>query len=227
VIVGFKTTVRKLANDISSVLTNLEFLKVMLCIGVPAKAVLTGTITFAMPLLLGQYGYRSEEIGQVVMLYGLGVIISTGYASRLVDRTRNSEGVLFMGAVASGLGLVMVGLMGSSYLGNGSLGTLVVLAGTILVGLSHGLINAPVVTHVAHLELSNRVGANPVTTSYRFLERTGHVAGPFIVAQLFMLWGQNANIIAWIGIATIILGLLFVVRNVRPGISTTSSEAAR
>jgi predicted MFS family arabinose efflux permease len=227
VVAGFKTAVRKLANDISSVLTNLEFLKVMLCIGVPAKAILTGTITFAMPLLLGQYGYRSEEIGQVLMLYGLGVIISTGYASRLVDRTRNSEGVLFMGAVASGVGLVMVGLMGSSYLGNGALGTLVVLAGTILVGLSHGLINAPVVTHVAHLELSNRVGANPVTTSYRFLERTGHVAGPFIVAQLFMLWGQNANIIAWIGIATIILGLLFVVRNVRPGISTTSSEAAR
>jgi len=227
VVAGFKTAVRKLANDISSVLTNLEFLKVMLCIGVPAKAVLTGTITFAMPLLLGQYGYRSEEIGQVLMLYGLGVIVSTGYASRLVDRTRNSEGVLFMGAVASGVGLVMVGLMGSSYLGNGALGTLVVLAGTILVGLSHGLINAPVVTHVAHLELSNRVGANPVTTSYRFLERTGHVAGPFIVAQLFMLWGQNANIIAWIGIATIILGLLFVVRNVRPGISTTSSEAAR
>jgi predicted MFS family arabinose efflux permease len=209
------------------VLTNLEFLKVMLCIGVPAKAILTGTITFAMPLLLGQYGYRSEEIGQVVMLYGLGVIISTGYASRLVDRTRNSEGVLFMGAVASGVGLVMVGLMGSSYLGNGPLGTLVVLAGTILVGLSHGLINAPVVTHVAHLELSNRVGANPVTTSYRFLERSGHVAGPFIVAQLFMLWGQNANIIAWIGIATIILGLLFVVRNVRPGTSITTSEAAR
>jgi predicted MFS family arabinose efflux permease len=224
---GFKKVVSKLANDIRSVVTNLEFLKVMLCIGVPAKAILTGTITFAMPLLLGRYGYRSEEIGQIVMLYGLGVIVSTGYASRLVDRTKNSEGVLFLGAVASGVGLVMVGLMGSSYVGNGPLGTAGVLAGTILIGLAHGLINAPVVTHVAHLELAKRVGANPVTTSYRFLERAGHVAGPFVVAQLFVLLGQDAGILAWIGIVIIILGLLFVTRNFRPAIKITASKATR
>jgi predicted MFS family arabinose efflux permease len=224
---GFKKVVGKLANDIKSVVTNFEFLKVMLCIGIPAKAILTGTITFAMPLLLGRYGYRSEEIGQIVMLYGLGVIVSTGYASRLVDRTKNSEGVLFLGAIASGVGLVLVGLMGSSWLGNGPLSTAGVLAGTILVGLAHGLINAPVVTHVAHLELANKLGANPVTTSYRFLERMGHVAGPFVVAQLFMLWGQDAGIIAWIGIATVILGLLFMTRHVGPGIRIPSSEAAR
>jgi MFS family permease len=223
---SFKKVVSKLANDIRSVVTNLEFLKVMLCVGVPAKAILTGTITFAMPLLLGRYGYRSEEIGQIVMLYGLGVIVSTGYVSRLVDRTKNTEGVLFVGAVASGIGLVLIGLMGSSYLGNGPLSTAGVIAGTILVGLAHGLINAPVVTHVAHLELADRVGMNPVTTSYRFLERIGHVAGPLVVAQLFMLWGQDASIIAWIGIVTIVLGLLFVTRHFRPGIKTTASEAA-
>jgi MFS family permease len=224
--IGFLLVARKLANDIRSVVTNLQFLKVMLCIGVPAKAILTGTIAFAMPLLLGQYGYRSEEIGQIVMLYGLGVIVSTGYVSRFVDRTRNSEGVLVMGAVASGIGLVMVGLMGSPYLGNGPLSTVVVLAGTILVGLAHGLINAPVVTHVAHLELANRVGVNPVTTSYRFLERSGHVAGPFIVAQLFMLLGQDARIIAWIGIAIIILGLLFMISRFIPGVNAAPAEAA-
>lgn len=224
---GLKTVAGKLWNDIKSVVTNSEFLKVMLCIGVPAKAILTGTITFAMPLLLAQYGYRSEEIGQIVMLYGLGVIVSTGYASRLVDRTRNSEGVLFLGAVGSGIGLVMVGLMGSSYFATGALATVVVLVGTVVVGLAHGLINAPVVTHVAHLELANRVGANPVTTSYRFLERSGHIAGPFIVAQMFMLWGQESSIIAWIGVATIVLALFFVSRTIRPGVNTSSSEIAR
>jgi hypothetical protein len=121
----------------------------------------------------------------------------------------------------------MVGLMGSRYLGSGSLSTVVIIVGTVLVGLAHGLINAPVVTHVAHLELSNRVGANPVTTSYRFLERTGHVAGPLIVAQLFMLWGQDASIIAWLGIATVILGLLFVVGNARPKLDKMPAEAMR
>ena len=84
----------------------------MFCVGIPAKAILTGIITFAMPLLLGQYGYRSEDIGQIIMLYGLGVIAASGFASRLVDRTKNAEVVLFWGAVMSGAGLVLIGLMG-------------------------------------------------------------------------------------------------------------------
>jgi MFS family permease len=217
----------KLLTDIRNVVTNFEFLKVMLCIGVPAKAILTGTITFAMPLLLGHYGYRPEEIGQIIMLYGLGVIFATGYASRLVDRTKNSQAVLFIGAVMSGAGLVLVGLMGWSYLGTGPFSSIVVIAGTTLVGLAHGFINAPVITHVSHLELVNRVGANAVTTSYRFLERSGHVAGPFVFAQLFMFWGQNANIIAWIGIAVTILGLIFVTPNIGTWVRARTSEAAR
>src|ERR1051325_3365760 len=90
-----------------------EFLKAMFCIGVPAKAILTGTITFALPLLLGQQGYRQEEIGQIIMLYGIGVVAASTYVSRLVDRTGNAEMVLFCGAVISGAGLVLIGLMGS------------------------------------------------------------------------------------------------------------------
>jgi predicted MFS family arabinose efflux permease len=219
---GIGAAIRKLAGDIKNVVTSLEFVKTMFCIGIPAKAILTGTITFAMPLLLGQYGYRSEDIGQIIMLYGLGVIVASGYASRLVDRTKNSEGVLFSGAVVSGAGLVLIGLMGSALIGNGPLSTIVVIAGTILVGIAHGFINAPVVTHVGHSELAKRVGANPVTTSYRFLERTGHIAGPFVVAQLFLRWGQEAQIIAWIGVVIAILGLLFVIHNIRRARVVTS-----
>ena len=86
------------------------------------------------------------------------------------------------------------------------------LRGTILVGIAHGFINAPVVTHVGQSRLAKRVGAAPVTTSYRFLERGGHVAGPFLLAQFFLFWGQSAQIIMWIGAVTAALGLLFVLR---------------
>src|SRR4051794_3113957 len=173
--------VKKLTADLKKVVTELEFLKTLFTIGAPAKAILTGVVTFALPLILGQAGYRPEDIGQVVMLYGLGVLASSGYASRFVDRTKNAEMVLFVGAIMSGVGLVMVGFMGSPVVGNGLLSTTTIVVAVLIVGVAHGFINAPVVTHVGQTALAKRIGVNPTTTAYRFLERGGHVAGPLLL----------------------------------------------
>lgn len=213
---GLGASIRRVGSDLRSVVGSGEFLKTMFCIGVPAKAILTGTITFALPLLLTQQGYRQEEIGQIIMLYGMGVVAASGYISRVVDRTRNTETILFWGAAISGMGLVLVGLMGSPALGSGTMSTVVVVAGVIVIGLAHGFINAPVVTHVAHSKLAARIGANPVTTTYRFLERVGHIAGPLLVGQLFLVWGQSPQILAWLGVATATLGVLFIVSKAPP-----------
>ena len=224
---GLSTAIRQVASDLKRVGNSGEFLKTMFCIGIPAKAILTGTITFALPLLLGQYGYRQEEIGQIIMLYGIGVVAASGYVSRLVDRTGNTEVILFWGAAISGLGLVFVGLMGSDILGHGAFNTAVVISGVLIVGIAHGFVNAPVVTHVAHSQLASQIGANSVTTAYRFLERIGHVAGPFIVGQMFLIWGQSGHILIWIGIGTVMLGLLFLIRTVPPRMDAVGPEPAR
>jgi MFS family permease len=217
--------VRKLAHDLKNVMHSLEFLKTFLCIGAPAKAILTGIITFALPLILGQAGYRPEDIGQFVMLYGLGVVVSTGYVSRLVDRTRNTDTILFAGATISGIGLVMIGFLDTPYLENGLLSTAVVVVAVLLVGVAHGLINAPVVTHVGQSALADRIGANTVTTAYRFIERLGHVAGPLLLSQLFLVWGQGAHIIGGIGAVVIVLGLIFLVGRERAQAAKLQSEA--
>lgn len=221
------STIYGIGSGLKSVFCSGEFLKTMFCIGVPAKAILTGTITFGLPLLLGQNGYRQEEIGQIIMLYAIGVVVASGYVSRLVDRTGSTTAVLFWGAVLSGCGLVLIGLMGSSFVGNGMLSTAVVIAGVISVGIAHGFINAPVVTHVAHSELARQIGANSATTAYRFLERIGHVVGPVLVAQLFLIWGQSPQILAGIGIATAILGFLFVVYSTPPRVQHIGQEMVR
>jgi MFS family permease len=216
-----------IVNGLKFVLRNPEFLKTMLCIGVPAKAILTGTITFALPLLLGQNGYRHEDIGQIIMLYAMSVVVASGIVSRLVDRTGNTTSILFWGAVGSGGGLVLIGMMGSPLVGDGHLSAAVVIAGVILVGIAHGFINAPVVTHVAHSELAKEIGANSVTTTYRFVERIGHVAGPALVAQLFLMWGQNPQILTGIGIATAMLGFVFIIRIAPPHAKALGPEVAR
>jgi len=226
-LMGLGASTRELISDIKQVIGNAEFIKTLFCVGIPAKAILTSTITFALPLLLVQYHYRSEDIGQIIMLYGLAVMAATGFASRLVDRTRNSEQVLFWGAMLSGLGLVLMGFMSPVYFGNGQLGTSVMIVGTILVGFAHGFINAPVVTHVGQSELGTRLGAIPVTTSYRFLERAGHIAGPIIIAQVFLVFGQDATVLVWIGALIAGLGFVFIAKNVQPPVHNLPSEALR
>jgi MFS family permease len=192
---GIGAAVRKLLDQLKNVITSWEFLNTLLCIGAPAKAILTGIITFALPLVLGHAGYKPEDIGQVVMLYGLGVVLSTGRVSRLVDRTKNTEMILFCGALMSGAGLFMIGLLGSKIVGDGALGTVVVVIGVALVGVAHGFINAPVTTHMGQSDLAKRQGANPVTTAYRFAERGGHILGPILLGQLFVLFGNGAGVL--------------------------------
>jgi predicted MFS family arabinose efflux permease len=214
-----------IVSGLKHVVKNADFLKTIFCIGIPAKAMLTGTITFALPLLLSQHGFRPEDIGQIIMLYAMSVVVASGLISRLVDRTGNTTSILFWGAVISGAGLVLIGMMDSPLLGNMWINSAVV--GVVLIGLAHGFINAPVVTHVAHSELAKQIGANSVTTTYRFVERIGHVAGPALVAQLFLIWGQVPQILTGIGIVTAALAFLFLVRSSPPRVETVGSEVVR
>jgi predicted MFS family arabinose efflux permease len=210
--VGF--TLGQLAANLGRVLRSLEFLKTMFLIGIPAKAVLTGVVIFALPLLLAQKEYAQEDIGQIIMVYAAGVVLASTYVSRLVDRTGQTYAILFWGATISGVGLLLIGLIDMSPLGSGPASSTIVTAtliiGVATVGVAHGFINAPVVTHVADSELAGKIGASSLTATYRFLERLGHIAGPIIVGQLFVLWGQDATILAWVGVAILLCGLLFL-----------------
>src|SRR4029079_16352288 len=107
------------------------------------------------------------------------------------------------------------------------LGTGLLIAGATIVGLAHGCINAPVVTHVGQSELGSRIGAIPVTTSYRFLERAGHIAGPIIIAQIFLLFGQDATVLLWVGGFVAGVVILFVARHSQPPVRDLPTEAVR
>ena len=207
-------TWRQLGLSLVHMLRSLEFLKTMVLIGIPAKAVLTGIIIFALPLLLSKKGVPQEDIGQIIMIYAGGVILASSYVSRVVDRTGHTRAVLFWGAIISGAGLMMVGLIDWAPISEAeSSSTLVIgalVVGVATVGVAHGFINAPVVTHVAESELASRIGKSAATATYRFLERVGHIAGPIIIGQCFLIYGQDPRVLTWVGIFVALAGFVFI-----------------
>lgn len=207
---------RTIFSDIASVLKSFEFLRTIALIGIPAKAVLTGVIIFALPLLMQAADYRQEDIGQVLMIYAVAVVISSAYVSRAVDRSGQTNTVLVAGAILAGAGMVLIGLTtnqsASPLAGSMLPATVLLVAGAAVVGAAHGFINAPVVTHVVNSKLSQKIGEASTSAAYRFLERIGHVAGPLLVGQLFAVYGLSPMIILQMGIVVALLGLLFAIR---------------
>lgn len=213
---GFNAGLQKLIESAGQMARNVEFLKAMFLIGIPAKAVLTGVIIFALPLLLAKNGYPAEDIGQIIMIYAAAVVLSSTYASRLADRIGRTHEILFWGSVISAIGLLLIATMDWKPAGAAETGTAaatgILILGVAIVGVAHGFINAPVVTHVADSPLARKIGESSLTANYRFLERIGHIAGPILVSQLFLLSGQSAQFMVWIAGAIMLSGLIFVMR---------------
>jgi predicted MFS family arabinose efflux permease len=213
--VGFSSSIKTLGRNVLVSVKNPQLLQAIALIGIPAKAVLTGIVVFAIPLLMTRDGYRQEDIGQILMLYAAAVVIANEMISRWVDRTGKSHRVLFLGALLSGVGLWLIGYLGLGWLEHIPYGTslevMSILIGVIILGLAHGLINAPIVSHVAGLPVSEQIGVSALTATYRFLERIGHVAGPLLVGQMFLLFGDDAMVLAWSGAAIALLGLIYVI----------------
>ncbi|MBL8701435.1 MAG: MFS transporter [Alphaproteobacteria bacterium] len=197
--------------ELAQVLRPGDFLGTMLLIGIPAKAVMTGVVLFGLPLLLAKRGYSSEAIGQLIMLYAIGVLVTSEWISRVVDRTGAVRRVLVWGAVLSGIGTMTVGATGDPEPAGAAFGELAcVVAGFGLLGIAHGLVNAPIITSIGETAAARRFGVESVTAAYRFLERIGHVLGPIVVGQVFAGGGQTSASVAWIGLGLVALALTFV-----------------
>ena len=199
--------------DLAMMMKDVSFLKTMLLIGVPAKAVLTGVVLFALPLLLTNQGYAKEDIGQITMIYAAAVIFASTAVAQYADRTGETGRVLFYGGILTAAGLGTISLVGMPSIINWSSNTvpatLIILAGVIMIGLAHGLVNAPVVTHVAETKVAATLGASNVAATYRLVERFGHMLGPVIMGQIFIYFGLSWAAVGFVGLGVFILAVMF------------------
>ncbi len=201
--------------EIGAMMRDAKFRRSILLIGIPAKAVLTGVVLFAMPLILFARGYAQEDIGQITMIYAVSVILSSIWAARIADTNSNTVVILSWGAILTAMGLVTIATCGWSPVASQplpqTLTTLLIVVGICMIGLAHGLINAPVVTHVMQTEVAARSGSSQVGAAYRFMERAGHTLGPIIMGQLFVQAGVSYVAFAWVALVILALGILFVI----------------
>lgn len=199
--------------DLALMMKDMSVVKTMLLIGLPAKAVLTGVVLFALPLLLTGQGFAKEDIGQITMIYAGAVIFASTAVAQYADKTGETGKVLFYGGVLTALGLGTISLVGMPAIINWSSNTipatLLILAGVVMVGLAHGLINAPVVTHVAETKVADALGAGNVAATYRLVERFGHMLGPVIMGQAFALFGLSWASVGFVGLGIFVLTVMF------------------
>jgi hypothetical protein len=147
------------------------------------------------------------------MLYAGAVMLASALASARADKTSNTQTLLFQGACLAACGLGLIAAPGLAPLLGWPVGsaviTLLVVSGVVAIGMAHGVINAPIVTHVVDADVAGRVGTTSTAATYRLLERAGHVAGPVLMAQAFILFGPSWGAFAAIGIVVLIFGLIF------------------
>lgn len=201
-------------------LLNPGFLLTTVCIGIPTKAVLTGVVLFALPLILSHRGFNLEEVGQIAMFYAAGVLAATTIVSKLSNRQKRSGGsrlttgtILTTGALLSAVGMASVMVVDMPLFAGSQ--TVILIGCILLLGMAHGCINAPVVTHVADLPIAHQLGPVRVATSYRLVERIGHIGGPLVVERVLAVSGHESQALAWIALVVAAAALVFVVQDKR------------
>jgi MFS family permease len=179
-------------------------------IGVPTKIVMAGLISATLPLLLAQEHYQTQDIGQLLMLYSCGVLLSSRFLSRLADRRGSTFGILLAGLLCSAIGLVLTGMIGWPQFAAGSLiPSVAVIVGLAILGLAHGCIQAPSLTHAASAPAARRFGAGPALSFYRLLERIGNISGPLVVGWFVVLAHGSAAAVSWLGLTFVVFLALF------------------
>lgn len=193
--------------------SDLGFVTSFLFVGIASKAVLTGVAIFALPLVMTQLGYVQEDIGQILMFFAAGVLIANHWSSHLADRLGRTAPILLVGMLGTGVALIVMGMtqqLEMMAFGFARLDTVALVGGVLLLGLSQGCINAPIVTHIMQTPGAQTVGRQMTTTIYRVMERLGHAVGPLIVGQLLLLNHQDPMTIGYIGAAMLIFAALFL-----------------
>ena len=195
------STNNKKAGSHWALLSNKQFLLLVLLCAIPAKIVLTGILYLLVPLYLAELAVTQTEIGRVMMLYSLIIIPVSPIASRFADKL--DRNILFVLLATLGSGAILVVMYPNSNVS----GVIIMVAG---LGLIHAFLKAPLIVSVIEAaEKDPRVSRTAAMSLLRTSERIGSVLGPILVALLLtqLSYSQTA---ACVGALVLVAGTVMV-----------------
>ncbi|GAA3924116.1 MFS transporter [Litoribacillus peritrichatus] len=220
-----------LRRNIVAVVRDAEFMRTLTLVGIMGKMSIAGVVMFAVPLVMLGQGYKADDVGLMLMIYYVSSMMMTKYVTRLVDGPGMSRRALICSAVVGGVATVFVGFVSQQgahptglmpgmefllWLSNHAHGlgiagnSLVLYIAIVFLGISNGLLAAPVMTHINNTDVSQREGVKKIAATYVFLERFGHVAGPAFIAQLLFLNNNSPLAMSLFGILSVVLGVVYM-----------------
>lgn len=192
-----------------------EHHRATLLVGLPTLLSRGGVIS-TLPLVLVGKGYDLDRIGQFLALYALGVLISNHLLTLLPGPAGRTKWLLWGGMSGSGLGLLALGGVDSLPATWVDLETLCTLA-VGLLGLAHGLIHAPLESHLASVQ-DGAAEKKASLTFNRFIGVLGQGMGPLLVSALLLLHPDPFRALGGLGVLTLLFGAWFSWTNRRqPG----------
>lgn len=207
---------RHILMEIVQALRLRGFLGTTLMIGIPAKATLTGALLYAVPLATSRLGANPADIGHLLVLYSVGVMLTSSIVAQMADEKRGVHGLLTLGCLVSASGLAVVGMADLiSIHADASTAMLAAAVGLAVIGIGHGFVNAPVITHVATLGAGTPIGSERLAATYRLLERAGHAVGPLIAGQMLVMSGGGSQAFMWMAGLVAASAMLFIPATMR------------
>ncbi len=204
-----------LISNIKQILSDQSFLKTAF-VGINSKIIMIGMITFALPLLLDYLDFFQEDIGQIMMMYYLGVFVSTLYSSKLADKALQLNKLISLGNYGSALGLILFGLITFKSFSSTFQG-ISLYCSVIILGISNGLVSSIATVEILKSKTAICLGNSEALSMYRLSERIGNISGPLILGVI-LSFQKDPIMISYLGAIILFISFFLSILKRKPAL---------
>ncbi len=181
-------------------LRDREFLAVVIFQAIPAKIALVGFLMYFVPLYLAHIGTLQSDVARIVMCYALMLVLVGPLISHKLAKPAYRRYYIFVGGLITGSSMALFAFSSEAY---------IVLLLVAALGIAHSFSLSSQASLIAETRLVGTLGLGAGMGVYRFWERVGNVAGPFIMAGLIASSGYQQAVMM-LGIGIILSSLLYI-----------------
>lgn len=184
---------------VGAYLFNPRIMGVILFSSLPASIAVVGFLNYFTPVYLDLQHVEEAAIGQILMLFGISLVVLGPWAGRLTDQWLGLRPAMLLGGLVGGLAF-----MPFLYLSARP----AVIVSVLMLGLSNSLVLAAQSAYVLTKAEAKQLGPGKALGIFRSSSRIGQMLGPLLFA-----WVVNRNNIevdiVWIGfIYVVVVGVL-------------------